>query len=84
MVRKGRHRNRSNLNKEQKENDMNDMRFTDRMFLQLPSGTNDLLKTVARRRFTKPSEFVRQAILKALAEEGVCLAPLPATTERAA
>jgi hypothetical protein len=54
---------------------MNDMHYTDRCVVLMPSGASDLIKTVSRRRSKKPSEYVREAILARLEADGLWLLP---------
>jgi hypothetical protein len=58
------------------------MNFSDRYLASLPRGTVDLVKTAAQRKFTKPSEYVRQAILARLEQDGLC--PMPDSPKKAA
>jgi hypothetical protein len=54
---------------------MNDTTFSDRQVTLLPRGCNDLIKTAASRQFKRPSQYVREAVLRKLVEDGFCLLP---------
>jgi hypothetical protein len=49
------------------------VRYPARMCLRAPEGLAEALEIASRRRHTNPSEFARQAILGALAADGVAL-----------
>jgi hypothetical protein len=50
-------------------------RFPDRITLRTPLGLPQAIEAAARRQLTSPSEYVRRALLQALAADGVRLAP---------
>jgi hypothetical protein len=54
---------------------MSDTTYSDRLVAMLPTGALDLVKTASRRQYRKPSEYVRQAVLKQLEADGLCLVP---------
>jgi hypothetical protein len=54
---------------------MNDTTYGDRLVAMMPSGANDLVKTAARRQYRKPSEYVREAVMQKLVQDGFCLLP---------
>jgi hypothetical protein len=54
---------------------MSDTTYSDRLVAMMPSGCNDLIKAAARRECRKPSEWVRQAVLRQLEADGLCLIP---------
>ena len=49
------------------------VRFPDRLRLRVPRGLPAAVDAVAERRHTSPSEWMRQALLRALEQEGVRL-----------
>jgi hypothetical protein len=49
--------------------------YSDRLVAMLPTGANDLIKTAASRQYRKPSEYVREALLRQLEADGLCLIP---------
>jgi hypothetical protein len=55
---------------------MNDTtEYGDRLTAMLPSGAKDLIRAAASRQYRKPSEYVREAILRQLENDGLCLIP---------
>ncbi len=61
---------------------MNDTtNFSDRQVTLLPAGANDLIRTAARRQYKRPSQYVREAVLRKLEADGFCLIS-PSTVER--
>jgi hypothetical protein len=48
-------------------------RFPQRIAVRVPAGLLEAVETAARRRFTSPSEWTRQALLRSLAGDGVHL-----------
>jgi hypothetical protein len=49
--------------------------YGDRLVAMMPTGANDLIKVAARRQYRKPSEYVREAVLRKLVDDGFCLLP---------
>jgi len=47
--------------------------FPERKAVRVPAGLLEAVEGAARRQFTSPSEWARQALLRSLAAEGVCL-----------
>jgi hypothetical protein len=50
-------------------------RFPQRLHVRMPDALLTAVAVAAGRRFQTPSEYARQALLQALAEDGVALAP---------
>lgn len=46
-------------------------RFPQRISVRVPAGLLEAVETAARRRFSSPSEWARQALLRSLAADGV-------------
>jgi hypothetical protein len=84
MVRKGRHpaQNQKRLNPKGNNNMSDTTAYGDRLVAMMPTGANELIKTVAKRQYRKPSEYVREAVLQKLVQDGFCL--LPANNEKVA
>jgi hypothetical protein len=57
------------------EKDASITRFPARMCLRAPQGLQEAIEAAARQRHTNPSEWARQALLGALAADGVQLLP---------
>ena len=49
------------------------IRFPERLRLRTPAGLHAAVEAAARQRHTSPSEWARQAILRSLEAEGLCL-----------
>lgn len=52
-------------------------RYPDRFQVRVPRGLRSAIKAAADKRYTSPAEWARQALLRELAAEGVCLDATP-------
>jgi hypothetical protein len=66
------------------KNDASTPRFPRRMCLRAPQGLQEAIQIASRQRHSNPSEYARQALLGALAADGVRLLPDGKVESRAA
>jgi hypothetical protein len=52
--------------------------FVEKTMVLLPEGANEALKEVSAKKFKRPAQYVREAILARLETDGICLVPKPA------
>ena len=49
--------------------------FVEKTIVLLPEGANQALKAASSKKFLRPAQYVREAVLARLEADGICLVP---------